>query len=192
MYLDKACPNKVCPDKELLSAYFDAELDQKYMEQIRAHVMGCPSCMHELERFAVLRKSMNAIPLPVDVLKSKERTLLLVESSRLLYRRERGESFWSRRVFIPVPALAGFGLLLLFAFAVFIMGGIQPQEPSIAEIKEAEGPYDMDVKNLEQLAEFLKSSNSTVEITIRLPEQPAFFSVGEPQLLREADYKRGR
>lgn len=194
MYRERDVHTKDCPGKDVLSAYFDGELDPRSMDQISVHLSGCSLCRQRLEGFAVLRKRLNDVPFSLDLVASKERTLNLIEAQHVLRRAARRERFWDRRVFLPLPVVAAVGLLFMFTIAALIVWEMQPRTVEMAEIKDVDpvGPYDVDVKNLEQLAEFLKDSNSTIEVTIRLPSQPAFFLMGEPQLLRETEYKRGK
>jgi len=42
---------QVCPDRQLLSVYFDGELPSPWKEKMEAHIAGCPACGRRLEEY---------------------------------------------------------------------------------------------------------------------------------------------
>ncbi|MEW5744630.1 MAG: zf-HC2 domain-containing protein [Nitrospirota bacterium] len=45
-----------CPQRELLSAYNDGELNPGERERLKAHISACPACSRELGELASLRR----------------------------------------------------------------------------------------------------------------------------------------
>ena len=44
----------MCPDNQLISAYFDDELDSKWSEQVESHISSCRECSRKLEAYRQL------------------------------------------------------------------------------------------------------------------------------------------
>ena len=40
---------KLCPDRQLLSVYFDGEMPSPWKEKMESHIAGCPQCARQLE-----------------------------------------------------------------------------------------------------------------------------------------------
>lgn len=47
-----------------LSAYFDGELEGKALRDIEAHLVGCDSCRHTLDRLTKLRVALHSMARP--------------------------------------------------------------------------------------------------------------------------------
>jgi hypothetical protein len=109
----------MCPEKELISVYFDGELPSPWKEKLEVHLETCPECRSTLENYketqALLHANDVAVPFhPVDEagvsrLRRRPRTV------RYSYVR----SLMTRRLELPLPAAAAAALLVLGGVFVF-------------------------------------------------------------------------
>jgi hypothetical protein len=106
----------------------------------------------------------------------------------------RGRSFWRTRVAVPLPA-AALGLCLLLGLGVFlVLATLRPSLPWMTIKRGPAGTTEVQVaapiKDLETLIRSLDGQPASQEITITLPEDSTFILMGEPRMLRAADYHR--
>jgi anti-sigma factor RsiW len=171
-----------CPTGETLSAYLDGEV--KAPRQIAEHLDGCPACRLVLARLARVRERLASDPLP-DVVPPPLPEI-----------RPRPVPLWKRRIALPLPAAAGAILAILgLGFALIATVGRAPL--SWMSIRRAPtGATELivaaPVEDLEQLLGSLDRSSQGPQLVIHLPADSRLMMTGEPQLVREADYSRGR
>ena len=99
--------------------------------------------------------------------------------------------FWHRKISLPIPLGAGIlALFILFSGVVyFLVPGIN--STVIAEnIIDDTAVTTVSKNSFSELFEFLESRDVSIEIHIQLPEDSGKLFVGDPQLLRAADFKR--
>jgi anti-sigma factor RsiW len=179
----------MCPDRQILSVYFDNELYSPWKEKLEAHLKDCPQCRAALEDYGRAREAFLADTLPVQ----KAGARIWEQCGSLDYRplpaprKRRG--IWSRSLRIPVPAAAA-GLVLVLAAALFIVLRPAPaSEPQLATMgMDVQGM--LPVSDMASLLQYLGGESSPDVIIINLPET-TFRSAGEPTVLRTADYPRG-
>ena len=184
----------MCPDDELLSAYYDDELDPVWERRIGQHVSSCQSCTNKLALFARLSEDLQEVNEP-DFETSKRRVWLSIERSTNRVH----VSFWNRRISVPVPAIAG----IAAAFAVLVGVGLlmttqgRQVSPVVQPLTTAApqqdiAPVRFQVNNLNDLMSYLDSKDFGNNVTIQLPKEADQLSIGKPQLIRAADFKRGQ
>ncbi|MDR1388806.1 MAG: zf-HC2 domain-containing protein [Treponema sp.] len=171
----------MCPDREVLSVYFDGELDSPWKEKLESHIGKCQSCKGTLERYRVIKDSL----VPVDHAPAMERVWRRVEAGGTL----RHTPFWGRSIRVPLPAAAAAGLVLALVSALMIL-----RPPAVVEEPELQlATLGMDVQNLAPvqdmagLIRYLGSSDGPDMVIINLPNT-TFKSAGAPLMLRAADY----
>jgi len=127
----------MCPDRQLLSVYFDGELDSPWKEKMESHLAGCPHCRGILETYRQISLHSPVLQPDIDietaalekaklrVLRNlEERTSLNIPNFAYLPPQSRAgfplryTNIWNRRISIPLPAAAAAAILLI-AFAVF-------------------------------------------------------------------------
>lgn len=181
----------MCPDSELLSAYYDEELDHLWEARVAAHVTECQACQARLSRFARLSEELRLLEEP-DFAASMERSWQLIQDAQPT----KIVPIWNRRIAVPVPLLAAAAALLIAVFGVGIylnFFGVARQAPPVVAIQQPEiAPVDFQVSNLNDLLSYLNSKDLGTSITIQLPKGVDQLSVGKPQLIRAADFNRGQ
>jgi anti-sigma factor RsiW len=184
----------MCPDIELLSAYYDDELDPVWDRQIAEHVAACSSCSERLTVFSRLSDDLQELETP-DFEASQARSWEVVQNAR----RARPITIWNRKVAIPLPAFAAVAALLVAAVGAGVFftmgrGSQQSVTPPVAAAATPSdiAPVDFQVNNLTDLMNYLDSKDFGNNVTIQLPKQMDQLSIGKPQLIRAADFKRGQ
>jgi anti-sigma factor RsiW len=174
----------MCPDRQILSVYFDNELASPWKEKLEAHVKSCPECSARLETY---KKTRNFLP-------GVEQSTLRAVGKRVwksLPAEPRRETpavrrFWDSSVTLPFPVAAAAGLVLVTAFALLLV--FRPVNTPVSQLAGA-GMEVQSISDINSLLEYLDGDNSTDMVIIRLPET-TFTSYGEPRVLRAADYSK--
>jgi predicted anti-sigma-YlaC factor YlaD len=181
-----------CPNRELLSAYFDGEVEPPWSKAVADHVARCDRCQEVIEGLRVLQDVLHRDAEP-DCLASRERTLGRLRGEQLPPRRQ----LWAATratLTVPWPAVATvLGVVLIMAgfLAYFTLHpgygrmSIRRQPTGVTEVQVA-----APIKDLEFLLRSLDTQSPAQEIVITLPEDSTFIMLGEPRLLREAEYNR--
>jgi hypothetical protein len=186
----------MCPDRQILSLYFDGELPSPWKEKMETHLEGCAECRARLEKYrgfslasgvigedeigAAKDRVWNRLAVPLPVKPAEHRGLF-----------QEGEGFWSRRVTLPLPAAAAVFIVIAF----FVILALKPQGVvHIADALPAASAIGMDlqgiapVSDMSGVLQYLSSQDTSDFVIIRLPENKSFSSFGEPALLKAADY----
>jgi hypothetical protein len=171
----------MCPDNQILSIYFDGELDSPWKEKFESHLENCASCQEHLSLYRRTRQELVKTPV------NPEKALVRVwENSNFTAKRR----VWNHSISIPVPIAAAAGLVMVLTMAALIAlkqpirfnGG----DPQLAGIEMQEMIPTSDMANFFQ---YLGSDNSAEMVIIRLPEA-TFTKAGEPRMIRAVDYSR--
>ena len=178
----------MCPDKEILSAYNDGELDAGLCGRIETHIHSCAECRAALDGFARLNGVLHSRG--SEEIEAQEAARIRVWQGIMRSRdRRRYLSPLLRYLRMPLPALI---MVALFSMGLGA-GGMallsRSTPTAVAEMPVI--PESGNFSSAEELLSFLQQSDSGVNITIQLPDEPLFIVVGEPQLLRAAEYRRG-
>jgi hypothetical protein len=204
--------NKVCPDHQLLSVYFDGELPSPWKEKMESHIAICPHCAKQLQIYRDLSLASSGKKAP-----SVEDAALVSARDRVWQKLEQGadgessdnavpdrpriypgnRTVWRRKISIPLPAAAA--AVVLMAVLSFLMGirlTGTPGNPGMGMTFASEAEFDMpgiisasDI-DMENMMRFFDSRDTGDTIILRLPEIPGFESYGEPAILTAADYSR--
>ena len=179
----------MCPDRELISAWYDGETDGRWMSEIKRHVDECNDCAAELDRFRRLSSSVQSVAVPGEQ-QIKERLYASIERKKhVVY----PEPFWQKHFEISFPMLVGAAAVVFMLFTALLVGILRfGSAPEVVEEIKAEPEVAMQVISLEEAAAFILSDDSGFDVLITIPSSDALSLSGEPQLIREADYKRGQ
>ncbi|MDR2211529.1 MAG: zf-HC2 domain-containing protein [Spirochaetaceae bacterium] len=173
----------MCPNREILSIYFDKELDSPWKEKVQKHLEGCAPCRAQLEKYRRIRQELTG-PENKGAMERVWDKLSFAAGGR--ERKSRGGRFWSGSVSIPIPAAAAAGLALILALgALAAQRTVKADEPPLAglEVQDMVPATDM-----ASLLQYLESENSPEMVIIRLPDT-TFKNAGETTMLRAADYR---
>ena len=177
-----------CPDRQLLSIYFDGELPSPWKETMERHLNGCPSCAQQINEFNRLRRSLSDSPSEAAIGAAQDRVWQqLGLGTRKGARVMRFGGLWQRRISIPLPAAAAAAVLLV-ALAVFF--AIRTPVPAAMPLMAFETPGIIPVSDMEDVLQYLGSRDNSDVVIIRLPESRDFVSYGEPAIIKAADYNR--
>lgn len=128
----------MCPDVEILSAYYDDELEDSQREIVKNHVDSCPHCKKTLDEFKLISASIHAEEEP-DFQMSEVRVW-----NKLMDRIGQNEykapkvNFWQRRFQISFPAaaalVAAFIAILSMSVVSFYLGKHTTSSPASPEL----------------------------------------------------------
>ena len=196
----------MCPDPQLLSIYVDGELPSPWNEKMDAHLRECSACREKFENFKKIRemfgKDASAGKInEADIQASKEKIWRNIEAKRRFTQYPR---IWRRRISISIPAAAAAAIIIAIV-AIFITNSGQILNNGFAGKKsksndrsniilaaEEEIPGIIPAAtDLNDVLQYLGADNSDI-IILRLPESRNFSRVGEPAIIRAADYSRSR
>jgi hypothetical protein len=172
----------MCPDNQILSIYFDGELDSPWKEKFESHLENCASCREHLALYQRAREELVKTPA-----RAEEALVRVWENSNFTAKRR----VWSHSISVPVPIAAAAALVLALTMAALVA---LKQPAKLNEIPLAAGMEMQEMIPAADMANFfqyLGSDNSAEMVIIRLPET-TFTKAGEPRMLKAADYSRGR
>ncbi len=183
----------MCPDLETLSAYLDGEVEEPWNLKIGQHLGECSACRQKLAELQQLGRLLREDPQP------DYRDALARLHSRL-YMRELKKVYrvpvWKKKVVVPLPvAAAAAAVVLLLGVSTFFLSfrhdyrymSIRTQPSGTTEVK-----ITAPIQDLEHLLKSLDRDASKQEFIIRLPNEPKFSVMGEPEIVREADFPKVR
>jgi hypothetical protein len=185
----------MCPNRQLLSVYYDEELPSPWKEKMEAHLAGCPECRNKVEQyrsFALARdreEAARASPLEAAKNRVWRNMVPLVEKDAPPGPRDR---FWRRSVSIPLPLAAATAALVVAAFALVLKN---PPVPTMVpqEMLTANG-MGLDLQGISPVSDvrgiFQYLSDEDDIVILRLPESKSFTSYGEPLYIKGEDYSR--
>ena len=176
----------MCHEQNYLSAYFDGDIEGAIRQKIREHVEHCAVCRKTLQEMQSLQTLLKTDPPP------EHRKALKRFQDSLAYIQPRPNRLWRRRVNLPLPlatlaavlfACLGISLAIVSSHSQFRQMSIKREPSGVTEIQVA-----APIEDLELLLKSLDANGFKQEIIITLPEETRFIIVGEPRMVREADY----
>jgi len=175
-----------CPARDTLSAFVDGEVASPWDQALARHVEGCPACLETVARFRRLRELLVSDPAPEPRLTAPSQPRGRLKPVPL----------WKRRVALPLPAAAAAALAILALGVALALVGGRATLPWMRIRHAPTGATEVivaaPIKDLEQLLHNLDQPPQTTGLVIQLPADSRLLMMGEPQLVREADYSRGR
>ena len=181
----------MCPDREILSAYFDGEVAAPWGREIAEHVAGCDQCRAWLAgledtRRALADEQLQEWRAPME--RVRRRILVHVPSGRPRV------SVWRRQVTLPVPVAAlAAALLLILGVSLAVvttrrdMGYIRiTKAPAGGTEYQFAVPYD----KVEALLKSVGGSDANIESVMTIPKNVKLVPVGEPRMGRADEFPR--
>ena len=187
----------MCPEFEILSAYFDGEIGLPWASVIETHCIACKECNAKIASLKKLREAIHSDPEP-DWHDSFVRVREKI-AEREASRAHSAVPIWRQRINIPVPAFA-LGVIIVFTFGIFGFFA-QPRSNqanvNVKQTKDSSGATELQITGsssdeVEALLRSLEETGAPREVTIKLPEGSRFDKIGEPALIHSVDYRGNR
>lgn len=184
----------MCPDRELLSAFFDGEVEDPWRTDIKKHLESCLKCRQILSSYQRLRRILEEDPVP-DCQGAQLRTLeKVIAGSGVIPGKT--VPFWKKRLQVPLPLAAAAAVVLIFLGAFFslkpgrtstqlVEAGTKPTP--LAELSIEIPVADLQDDNIETIIKLFEDRDYNNEVIIRLPEDSLFPVSGKPQFIRAND-----
>ncbi len=181
----------MCPDREILSAYFDGEVASPWREEIGRHVAGCERCRSWLAGLEDTRRALADTPeqewrAPME--RVRRRIIAHVPSERPRV------SVWRRQMTLPVP-VAVLAAVLLLVLGVGLAVVTTRQDMGYIRITKAPAggteyqfavPYD----KVEALLKSVGGSDANIESVMTIPKNVKLVPVGEPRMGKADEFLR--
>ena len=181
----------MCPDREILSAWLDGEIDAPWDRALEEHVGSCTECRTRLERLEGVRRSLLEAPVP-DWRPAMERV-----RSRLVARglaRDRPTPVWHRRVSLPVPLAVAAALLVMVLAGALAVSVIRSSYGMVRITRQGSTGTEIRIaaplNDLESLLRSVDEDAGSLEAVITLPKNVPLSSVGEPLMGKETEFPR--
>lgn len=181
----------MCPDREILSAYFDGEIAAPWGREIAAHVATCELCRERLSRMEETRSLLKeeeaqAWRAPMERVRRRILAHVPQERQRL--------SAWRRQVSLPLPvAVLAAALLLTFGITLAVlatrstMGYIRVTKvPAGGTEYQFAVPYD----KVEALLKSMGGADANIESVMTIPKNVKLVPVGEPRMGKANEFPR--
>jgi len=195
----------MCPDRQIISLYFDGELPSPWKEKMETHLESCTNCRTSLAGYQNLRLMIRVQPEEI-VKTAQDRVWEKLSGGELITSRppnekavsrdfRTGRRVWNRTISLPLPAAAAAALVIIVVFFALMGirgGGIQSQPQNSMAVANI-GLDDQDIvpaKDMSGVLKYLSSQENNDVMVIRLPETRNFSRTGEPALINAADYSR--
>jgi predicted anti-sigma-YlaC factor YlaD len=181
----------MCPDEEILSAYFDGEISARWGREIAAHVSVCESCRARLARMQNARALMRDED-PQEWRMPMERVRRRIISQAPLARH--AVPAWKRQVALPLPvAVLAAALLLTFGVSLAVlatrtnMGYIRvTKAPAGGTEYQFAVPYD----KVEALLKSMGGADASIESVMTIPKSVKLIPIGEPRMGKATEFPR--
>jgi len=181
----------MCPDREIISAYLDGEIEAPWNAAIAEHLASCPACasLHAglTETGRILREEQLA-----DWRAPMERVRRALRSHIPPQRRE--VPLWERKVSISLPMAALTAALLLFLGATLVVTQLRPRVGLVRITKAPAGGTEIQISapisELETLLKSVGAQDAAREDVILLPKNIRLLPVGEPRMGKAAEFPK--
>jgi hypothetical protein len=196
-----------CPDKQILSLYYDGELPAKFARVVEAHLVVCEECRERLAEFGRLSAALRG-GVPDDAVIEAAKARVFAKLPRTVPphhpRHFAPATLFTRRVRLPLPAAAAAALLFvgsvgaafyMFATphnsgAISIAHYVDDYEPLVQDkTKPTTGVAPAD--DMSNILRYVDNSNDDV-LDLKLPQTGKFLNIGEAKLIHAASNGRER
>jgi anti-sigma factor RsiW len=181
----------MCPDREILSAWLDGEIDAPWDRALEEHVGSCPDCRARLERLEAVRRSLLEAPVP-DWRPAMERVRSSLVSRG--FASEKAAPVWRRRVSLPMPLAVAAALLVMVLAGALAVSVIRSSFGVVRITRQGSGGTEIriaaSVSDLESLLRSVDEDAGSLEGVITLPKDVQLLPVGQPLMGKEAEFSR--
>jgi hypothetical protein len=147
-------------DKELLTGYYDGELDGAEKAKVERHIAGCSECLRDLGEIRSVSQLVRKLSRPGLPREASEGIARALEGERAARRRDR----WRRRLVWSMAAAAGVFLALNVAYFLRVerSGGREDLAPAIGHLQAPERDETLD-KGSDGLSKLRQGSATRTE-----------------------------
>ncbi|MBN2440856.1 MAG: hypothetical protein JXJ04_05905 [Spirochaetales bacterium] len=185
----------MCPDHEILSAFFDGEVLSPWNKQLEKHISTCESCKQKIESYKKVRETLKNDPGP-DPSLPMERVWNKISQLEIKIRPMQ-KPFWEKKVSLPIPLLAVAATIIICIGFISVFNVMKPHTSTVNIVTHKDDGsmtevniVAKDAEEIEALLKALENNSASNETIIRLPEGQNEFHVGEPELIRAVEFKR--
>jgi len=192
----------MCPEHQVYSLYLDNELPSPWKEKFEAHLASCANCQTHLEKYKTIQTAMqkDRIEISQELESRVWNKIIAGNNKELAFNNRRNRNLLRRSISVPLPAVAAAAAVLVFAAFLAIQNPrtapvLPAYEPAMAQgfgngnnLQEMINVSDMN--NINDVLQYLSREDTSDFLIIRLPEYREFSSIGDPELIRAADYSR--
>lgn len=174
----------MCPDVEILSSFYDDELEDSQKQIVSNHISSCPHCQKKLSELKLISESIHAQDEPdfqMAQVQVWNKIMDIVDHQEV---KPTKVNFWQRRFQISFPAAAAlaaaFIVVLTLSVFSFYMGRHTTSSPASPEL------------NITDASDTLFNDDSlfdTKAIEFNIPAINTFIHAGEPLLIKEVDFR---
>jgi hypothetical protein len=181
----------MCPDRKIISAYLDGEIEAPWDKAIAEHMASCAACRSLHDRLAETKRALREEPV-ADVRGPMERVRRQLREKARPVPRE--PAVWARRVTMPLPLAALAAALLLFFGITLAITQFRPRIGLVRITKAPAGGTEIQISapisELETLLKSVGAEDTTREDVIVLPKNVRLLPVGEPRMGKAAEFPK--
>jgi len=181
----------MCPDRQILSAYFDGEVGEPWARQIAEHAAGCPRCSAWLDHLEETRRVL------AQDQRMEWRAPMERVRRRILAHQPDGrprQSIWRRQMTLPVPVAAlAAALLLILGISLAVVSTRQNLgfiRITRAPAGDTEYQFAVPYEKVEALLKSVGGTDANIESVMTIPKNVKLVPVGEPRMGRADEFPR--
>lgn len=183
----------MCFDDQILSAYYDGELEDVWAKHVKDHLLTCRKCSEKVTSFGKIHSFLLEFKTPLN----PYREAAVLERIHHSIAMEKELGFWDRKLYISKTFITAAVIVFIFiGLSAFLLQSAGKTPPgTVAEVPVPSTLSQSEVVTANDVQHFFKTLNTqdeSDEIIIQLPLDRNFTYHGEPQFLKEADFVRGR
>jgi len=182
---------RMCPDRQIISAYLDGEIESPWDTAIAEHLTSCQACRSLHARLAETRRILKEEPV-ADWHTPMERVRRALRARTLPRRRE--PLVWERRLSVPLPIAAAAAALVLFLGITLVATQLRPRIGLVRITKAPAGGTEIQISapisELETLLKSVGAEDTAREDVILLPKNVRLLPVGEPRMGKAAEFPK--
>jgi predicted anti-sigma-YlaC factor YlaD len=182
---------RMCPDRQIISAYLDGEIDSPWDTAIAEHLASCQACRSLHARLAETRRALKEEP-AADWHAPMERVRRALRAETPPRRHE--PAVWERRVSLPLPVVALAAALVLFFGITLALTQLRPRIGLVRITKAPAGGTEIQISapisELETLLKSVGAEDTAREDVILLPKNVRLLPVGEPRMGKAAEFPK--
>ena len=193
----------MCPNRQLLSVYYDKEMTSPWKEKMEEHIRGCDKCARQLEAYDKI--SIKQSIEEEQIKTAMENTWQKINQQVPVYTRRHipYQGFWRNRISLPIPAVAAI-FLVIFSFSfIWFFGLINTNDNPGTTIAfetdfdnipaneiENTGIIPASILENDLIQYYQNTRENQVIIILQVPENRNFINFSEPAIIRAADWRK--